>query len=189
MRRAKKCAPTIKSMPTRVLTPGLLAGIRPVPDARELTTFDLGLYGGADVRPVTGIRDPSYGVDIPLPPAPKLLPAAIQQNPMHQVLPRQGLADAIRIGKPQRATDTEGMYPKTGYARGQKPGLATVPEHPVSGPLMPIASNFFPMDHRRWVNHEALQKKLHYFFHLNVRLQFTFQERDSRRELCTALVR
>ena len=131
-------------MPTRVLTPGLLAGIRPVPDARELTTFDLGLYGGADVRPVTGIRDPSYGVDIPLPPALKLLPAAIQQNPMHQVLPRQGLADAIRIGKPQRASDTEGMYPKTGYARGQKPGLATVPEHPVSGPLMPIASNFFP---------------------------------------------
>ena len=56
-------------MPTRVLTPGLLAGLRPVPDARELKTFDLGLYGGADVRPVTGIRDPSYGVDIPLPPA------------------------------------------------------------------------------------------------------------------------
>ena len=77
-------------MPTRVLTPGLLAGIRPVPQARELTTFDLGLYGGADVRPVTGFRDPSYGVDIPLPPAPKLLPAAIQQNPMHQVLPLQG---------------------------------------------------------------------------------------------------
>ena len=74
----------------------------------------------------------------------RLLPAAIQQNPMHQVLPRQGLADAVRIGKPQRADDTEGMYPKTGYARGQKPGLATMPEHPVSGPLMPIASNFFP---------------------------------------------
>ena len=106
--------------------------------------FDLGLYGGADVRPVTGIRDPSYGVDIPLPPAPRLLPSAIQQNPMHQVLPRQGLADAVRIGKPQRADDTEGMYPKTGYARGQKPGLATLPEHPISGPLMPIASNFFP---------------------------------------------
>ena len=69
-------------MPTRVLTPGLLAGIRPVSDARELTTFDLGLYGGADVRPVTGIRDPSYGVDIRLPPAPRLLPAAIQQNYM-----------------------------------------------------------------------------------------------------------
>ena len=103
-------------MPTRVLTPGLLAGIRPVSDARELTTFDLGLYGGADVRPVTGIRDPSYGVDTLLPPAPRLLPAAIQQNPMHQVLPRQGLADAIRIGKPQRADDTEGMHPKTGYA-------------------------------------------------------------------------
>ena len=102
-------------MPTRVLTPGLLAGIRPVSDARELTTFDLGLYGGADVRPVTGIRDPSYGVDIPLPPAPRLLPAAIQQNPMHQVLPRQGLADAVRIGKPQRADDTEGMYPKGLY--------------------------------------------------------------------------
>ena len=88
MRRQKKCAPIreragpiIKSMPTRVLTPGLLAGIRPVPDASELTTFDLGLYGGADVRPVTGIRDPSYGVDIPLPPAPRLLPAAINKTP------------------------------------------------------------------------------------------------------------
>ena len=131
-------------MPTRVLTPGLLAGIRPLPDARALTTFDLGLYGGADLRPVTGIRDPSYGIDIPLPPAPKLLPAAIQQNPLHQVLPRQGIVDAVRIGRPQRATGTEGMYPKTGIARHQKPGLATQANHPVDGPLMPIASNVFP---------------------------------------------
>ena len=131
-------------MPTRVLAPGLLAGIRPAPNAREVTTFDLGLYGGADHRPVNSIRDASYGVDIRLPPPPKLIPAAIQQNPLHQVLPCQGIADAVRIGKPQRATDTEGMYPKTGYARHQKPGLATLAEHPAGGALMPIASNFFP---------------------------------------------
>ena len=102
-------------MPTRVLAPGLLAGIRPAPNARELTTFDLGLYGGTDHRPVNSIRDASYGVDIRLPPPPKLLPSAIQQNQLHQVLPCQGIADAVRIGRPQRATDTEGMYPKTGY--------------------------------------------------------------------------
>ena len=71
-------------------------------------------------------------------------PLAIQQNPMHMVLPCQGIADAVRIGKPLRATDTEGMYPKTGIGRHQKPGLATQVIHPVNGPLMPIASNVFP---------------------------------------------
>ena len=131
-------------MPTRVLTPGLLAGIRPPPNARELTMFDLGLYGGADARPINSMRDPSYGIDVAVPQPAKLLPAAIQQNPMHMVLPCQGLADAVRIGKPLRATDTEGMYPKTGVARHQKPGLATQAKHPVNGPLMPVASNVFP---------------------------------------------
>ena len=131
-------------MPTRVLTPGLLAGIRPSPNAREMTTFDLGLYGGADNRPVNAIRDPSYGVEVLLPPAPKLLPGAIQQNPMREVLICQGVSDAVRIGRPQRASDTEGMYPKPGIARHQKFGLAYLPEKPISGPLMPNAGNFFP---------------------------------------------
>ena len=134
----------MSKMPTRVITPGLLAGIRPPPHARELTTFDLGLYGGADARPVNSMRDPSYGIDIPVPQTPKLIPGAIQQNAMHMVLPCQGIADAVRIGKPLRATDTEGMYPKTGIGRHQKPGLATRVIHPVNGPLMPIASNVFP---------------------------------------------
>ena len=62
----------------------------------------------------------------------------------HSGWPVTIIADAVRIGRPQRATDTEGMYPKTGYARHQKPGLATLAEHPVGGALMPIASNFFP---------------------------------------------
>lgn len=131
-------------MPTRVLAPGLLAGIRPASSAKELTYFDLGLYGGADHRPVNSTRDPASGNRVPVPQPAKILPSALQQNPMRQVLPLQGVPDAIRIGRPQRATDTEGMYPQTGYARGQKLGLATMPEHPVMGPKMPIASNYFP---------------------------------------------
>ena len=90
------------------------------------------------------VKIASYGIEVPVPQAVKLLPAAIQQNPMHMVLPCQGLADAVRIGKPLRAMDTEGMYPKTGIARHQKPGLATQVHHPVNGPLMPMASNVFP---------------------------------------------
>ena len=128
----------------RLLTPGLFAGIRPPQFPREVTTFDLGLYGGANVRPTNGLRDPSYGVDIPLPKPAPLLPSAIQENPLRKVLAIQGLPDAVRVGRPKRAHDTEGMYPKTGYARHQKPGLATLAEHPVNGPLMPIASNYYP---------------------------------------------
>ena len=131
-------------MPTRVLTTGLLAGIRPGPGARALTTFDLGLYGGADVRPVTS-QPVGTGLRTPPPDAPRLLPSAIQQNPMHQVLPCQGIGDAVRVGRPANAPDTNGMYPQTGYARGQRPGLATDARHPVNGPLMPAAaSNFYP---------------------------------------------
>ena len=128
----------------RLLTPGLFAGIRPPQFPREVTTFDLGLYGGANVRPTNGLRDPSYGVDIPLPKPAPLLPSAIQENPTHKVLAIQGLPDAVSVGRPKRAHDTEGMYPKTGYARGQKPGLATLLQHLVVGPTMPSASNIFP---------------------------------------------
>ena len=131
-------------MPVRVLTPGLYAGIRPPATPKPLTPYDLGLYGGTTVRPVMGMRDPGYGEYIPLPKPAPLLPGAIQQNALHKVLPIQGLPDAVRVGKPKRAHDTEGMYPKTGIARGQKPGLATLREHPVNGPLMPTTSNIFP---------------------------------------------
>ena len=115
-----------------------------MPGSREVTTFDMGLYGGADVRPVTS-QPIGKGVNTPPPAAPKLLPAAIQQNPMHQVIPCQGIGDAVRVGRPANAPDTNGMYPQTGFARGQRPGLATDSMHPINGPLMPpTASNFFP---------------------------------------------
>lgn len=35
-----------------------------------------------------------------------------------------------------------GMYPQQGYARHQPKGLAYLPEKRITGPLMPIASNF-----------------------------------------------
>ena len=127
----------------KILTPGLFAGIRPARNARELNTFDLGLYGGADLRNVNA-RDATVGVFYPVPKPASLLPSAIQQNPLHKVLPCKGLAEAVRVGRPPKAKETEGMYPKPGVGRHQKKGLAYLAEKPTSGPLLPVASNFFP---------------------------------------------
>jgi hypothetical protein len=37
-----------------------------------------------------------------------------------------------------------GVYPHQGNQRGDKPGLASFPQHPTNTPLIPKASNFYP---------------------------------------------
>ena len=127
---------------TRLHVPGLLSGIRPRQGARDLTFFDIGLYGGP--REIPYQIDPARGLRTPLPKPVRILPGAIQQNPMHAVLPCKGLPDNVRVGRPERGTNTEGMCPKTGIGRHEKPGLAYLSEKPNTGPIMPIADNFYP---------------------------------------------
>jgi len=112
--------------------------------ARGLTPFDMGLFGGTNEPSVNG-GTVGQGLYTPPPSGPKLVPSASQQNPMRMVLPCQESAFARRVGRPANAPDTHGMYPQTGYARGQRPGLASDPQKPVDGPLpVTSASNYFP---------------------------------------------
>ena len=42
-----------------------------------------------------------------------------------------------------------GMYPSTGYARGQEKGLSTLSNKPVNGALMPLGSSFYAGSNNR----------------------------------------
>lgn len=127
-----------------MIIPGLFAGIRPGANPSEVSVFDLGLFSRADQESTNDIFPASGGMRTPPPLAPKLLPAAIQQNPMHMVLPLARIPGDVVVGPPVWATDTEGMYPKPGVGRHEKPGLAYLVEKPNNLPLMPRASNYFP---------------------------------------------
>ena len=78
-----------------------------------------------------------------LPPAPRLLPGAIQQNPLKKVLSCKPEIGSRIVGKPSRSGRYEHMYPPTGYARHQPMGLASDPNKPMDLPLMPLASSFY----------------------------------------------
>ena len=130
-------------MAPRVPIPGLLAGIRPRPGTREINTFDLGLYGGPTDMSLTDARPALKGYRQPLPVAPKALSRALQENSLHKVLPCKEDPFSRRIGKPIHGRKNDGMYPQTGYARGQRKGLAADPNKPMNGPIMPIASSFY----------------------------------------------
>ena len=76
-----------------------------------------------------------------LPKEAPLTPSAIWMNPSHAVLPCKGAPEAVRYGRFERSK-SDWMYPNTGYARGQKLGLAYLKEKPINKDIMPIAGNF-----------------------------------------------
>ena len=129
-------------MSPRLPFPGLYAGILPRPGVREPNTYDLGLFGGGTDSSVNA-KPGLTGSRKQLPLAPKILSAALQQNPLHKVLPCKEDFNSRRIGKPVRGRKNENMFPQTGYARGQPMGLASDPRKPMNGPLMPIPSSFY----------------------------------------------
>lgn len=53
-----------------------------------------------------------------------------------------GLGGSHRVLRRPAIPYQGGLYPNTGYARGQKKGLAYNPEKPINLPLMPIADSF-----------------------------------------------
>jgi hypothetical protein len=74
--------------------------------------------------------------------APKLLNSAIHRPHTMKVLgcKSENIHQVIRRAP---IPETHGMYPHTGYARGQEKGLAFLPNQPISGPIMKQASSFF----------------------------------------------
>ena len=52
------------------------------------------------------------------------------------------LSGAVRVMRRPAISQMGGMYPQTGFARGQKKGLAYDPNKPINNALMPIADSF-----------------------------------------------
>ena len=126
----------------RLLIPGYLSGIRPRPGAREPTASDLSLFAGGGAPRQAPTAPAFAGMRKPPPIGPRLLPGAIQQNPLHAVLPCKPEPGGVRIFH-SKTSMTGGMYPQTGIGRHQPKGLATQTDKPTNLPLMPLANTFY----------------------------------------------
>lgn len=134
---------------TMVDSVGLYSGIRPKMGSFEPTYFSLStsITGSENIR-VNNVREPASGLLRPMDPPP--VDNVLSQvsggipDPMRGVLPCRGEPEGLKYGRFER--DKNGyMYPQTGYARGQKRGLAYDFDKPMNLPVMPIAG-FYNQD-------------------------------------------
>jgi hypothetical protein len=123
---------------------GLYSGMRPMRGARESTYFDLAPSAGPYPSKNAGGRDPAPGMYELLEKHPDQFTPVLSTKSMHGVLPCKGQPEAVRLGRFESSL-TGGMYPQTGYARHQKPGLAIDHDKPMHGAVMPIAG-FYNQD-------------------------------------------
>lgn len=128
---------------------GLYSGILPKKGASEITYFSMATSSSAiESHKNNNIREPAPGINTPLPklPSESLLKGQATgfPNPMRGVLPCRGEPEGIKYGRFER-DKTAYMYPQTGYARGQKLGLAYDFDKPMNLPVMPIAG-FYNQD-------------------------------------------
>lgn len=118
---------------------GIYAGIKPLKNASEPGYFSMNVGGTS----FAGIDAPSMRVIAPgyytPPPKPQReMNDTIFRSTLMQVVPLIGRTDSVKYGKCE-SSRTAYMYPSTGYARGQKLGLAYDADKPISGPVMPIS--------------------------------------------------
>lgn len=116
----------------------------PLPPAtpQSLSYFDLSVPGSA-LGPDRGsyVRNPSAKVFDNVPKPPRDLNATLDPSFPRGVLHCKGEPEGVRTAR--AATDlTSGMYPHTGYARHQKPGLAVDFNKPMNGKIMPVFGNY-----------------------------------------------
>ncbi len=74
----------------------------------------------------------------PEPIAPKLLTPNIDYSTRRNVLPCKGITHHVLRRPP--LPNAGSMVPPTGIARGEKPGLAYLPEKPLTLPIMPFSN-------------------------------------------------
>jgi hypothetical protein len=70
--------------------------------------------------------------------APPLLNSAIDYSTRRNVLPCKGITHHV-LRRPT-LPNAGSMVPPTGIARGEKPGLAYLPEKPLTMPIMPFSN-------------------------------------------------
>ena len=75
--------------------------------------------------------------------APKLLNDSIHRPHTMKVLGCKQNHESHRVLRRPALSNTGGMFPSTGYARGQKKGLAFIDQQPITGKIMESASSFY----------------------------------------------
>jgi len=123
----------------------LYAGIKPNKGAREFSYFDYepktNMFEGIKNN---NVRNPTPGYFTPVGKLPTEFNDTIFRSTLKQVLPVKGQPEAVRYVRPE--SEKNGwMYPNQGYARHQPLGLASDPDKPMDGPIMPI-SGFYDQD-------------------------------------------
>ncbi len=116
---------------------GYRAGI-PERETKEPTYFSLSTSSSATqpIRVNEVLQRKQYFTPLK-PPLPIKNDATGFPNPMRRVLPCKGEKEGVKYGKHERDLNAW-QYPQTGYARGQKRGLATDFDKPMNKPIMPI---------------------------------------------------
>lgn len=104
--------------------------------AREVQPFDMIPRAYTGGKTFKNELDVGMGAD-----APPLLNDSIHRPHTMKVLGCK--QDSHRVLRRPPVKSTEGMYPSTGYARGQDKGLAFLAEKPITGKIMPLASSFY----------------------------------------------
>ncbi len=109
---------------------------------QPLTYFDLAVPGAAlgHDRHVY-VRNPSAKVYDTVPKSARDFNDTLHPTIARGVLPCKGEPETVRTARSSTSL-TDGMYPHTGYARHQKPGLAVDFNKPTNGPIMPVFGNF-----------------------------------------------
>jgi hypothetical protein len=75
--------------------------------------------------------------------APPLLNDSIHRPHTMKVLGCKQNHESHRVLRRPALSNTGGMFPSTGYARGQKKGLAFIDQQPITGKIMESASSFY----------------------------------------------
>lgn len=105
---------------------------------REVQPFDMIPRAYIGGKTFENELDVGMGAD-----APPLLNDAIHRPHTMKVLGCKQNHEAHRVLRRAPVSSTAGMYPSTGYARGQDRGLAYLAEKPITGKIMPLSSSFY----------------------------------------------
>ena len=115
----------------------------PMDNTKALNIAELSVPVGSEVNYSNKSRKVASGIYTGIPkPMPDILRTGLR-NQMEMVLPAKGLKELVTYGRPERPKNDYIQAP-SGYARNQAKGLQYDPNHPIDGPITPIAGYYDP---------------------------------------------
>ena len=120
---------------------GLYAGIKPLKNAREPNFSDMNPAMAMNVEKNNMVRNHMPGYFTPPSKTQPEFNDTLFRSTLKQVLPVKGDINSVRYGRVELPKN-DYMYPAQGYARGQKPGLASDGNKPMNLPVMPLAGYY-----------------------------------------------